>query len=153
MVSGKPRAARKSRPILLAFLICVGLLFFAGAIFIAALIIPTTVPQSHEVSPDGRTRVTIILEAYSTFGPVIYVVRIGPENPLLRWALQKKLIETDAEDSRVAAPTATWTGAQSVVINLPVKQDKLATAIREGLYPRPAADHYGAIQIIYRAQQ
>ena len=154
MVNGNPKATGRRRSILRIFLVVVFLLL-AGAIFSGALllgVIPDTVPQSHEISPDGQTRVTIVEEAYGTFGPVNYVVRIGPENFLLNWILQKKLIETDAEGSRVVAPTATWVDAKSLVINLPVKQSGLAAAVRDGLYPHPAVDRYGAIRIVYRAQ-
>ena len=113
---------------------------------------PDTIPQSREVSPDRRMRIDIVLEAYGTFGPVLYVARIGPNNDFLGWFFSEKLIELDGADTRTPVPTAMWVGANSVILQLPVKPDKLAATLKQGLYPKPAADRYGSVRILYRSR-
>jgi hypothetical protein len=155
MVSGNRNPVRRQFGILKISAVCIGLFVLSGLIFIAGHMIgifPDTLPESHEASPDQRTRVTIVNEMYGTFGPTLYVVRIGPDTDLLNWIFHKKVIEIDADTNHPDPPTATWINANSVIIKLPVKRDKLAAAIRDGLYPHPAVDHYGSISITYQPQ-
>jgi hypothetical protein len=132
-----------------------GILIVCVFVFLGYLIgfFPNTVMQDYDVSPDGRTRITVILEVYGTFGPMNYVVRMGPDNGFLNWILRKKVIELDAGNINMPAPTVRWIDDRSVAVDLPVKPEKLAVMLREGLYPNPAADHYGDIHITYRPLQ
>src|SRR6185437_5996031 len=145
------KGSRKTGRILKIFALCSGLLILGGAVFISGHMIgaiPDTIPQSEAVSPDHKSRVTITVEIYGTFGSQLYVVRIGPSSDVLNWLFGKKLIEMDAGDSRTPAPTAAWVGSDTAVIKLPVKPEKLAAAIRDGLFPHPAAQQYGSVQIV-----
>jgi hypothetical protein len=144
------KASRVTKYVLAA----AGVLIACGFVILASMmgIIPDTVPQDYAVSPDGRTGITVVMEAHGTFGPINFIVRIGPENSLLNVVLRQKLIEMDVGEVNMLAPTVTWTNGRSAIVYLSAKPEKLAGMIGKGLYPKPAADHYGAISIAYRPQ-
>jgi len=134
-----------------------GCLIALSLIILAYMIafVPDTIPEDYAVSPDGCTRISVVTESYGTFGPMNFVVRIGPENSLLNWMLREKLIEVDDVGGRAGsiAPTVTWVNDRSAIVSLSVKPEELASTVGKGLYPKPAADHYGAIRITYQPQR
>jgi len=48
-----------------------GVLIACSLVILAGMIgiIPDTVPQDYAISPDGRTRISVVLEAHGAFGP------------------------------------------------------------------------------------
>ena len=68
---------------------------------------------------------------------------------------RRKLIELDDVGGSAGslAPTVTWADDRSAIVSLSVKPEALAGIVGKGLYPKPAADHYGDIRITYQPQR
>ena len=102
-------------------------------------------------SPDHRNVITVDLIQYgNSFGPLLYAVRIEPKGDRSDHAERQDLIEVD-DVGDMPPPTVRWDDANSVIVTLQVKANKLSEAIRNGLKTGHAADHYGAVRVTYRA--